>query len=332
MTARERVIRALTFGGPDRVPRQLWTLPGVAYFRDNELWRMRELFPDDIAGPRFTYAKSAKARGEQGRRGVYTDDWGCVWEAAEDGVIGEIKRPILEDWADLPKIAPPWEILAADWGSVAARDDAEAFLLAGTTVRPFERLQFLRGSENLFLDMAYGVAEFFRLRDLVHEFFLAEIERWSAADVDGVSFMDDWGSQRALLISPAMWRAYFKPLYKEYCDLLHGRGKYVFFHSDGCIREIFPDLIEIGIDAVNSQLFCMDLEELAREYKGRITFWGEIDRQHLLPFGSPGEVKEGVRRVRRALDDGRGGVIAQCEWGVNDPFENIRAVFEAWME
>jgi hypothetical protein len=75
----------------------------------------------------------------------------------------------------------------------------------------------------------------------------------------------------------------------------------------------------------------MDIEELAK-YKGKITFWGEIDRQHLLPFATPDQVKEGVRRVRRSLGDGRGGVIAQCEWGIKDPATNIAAVFEAWNE
>ncbi|MDP2991043.1 MAG: methyltransferase, partial [Kiritimatiellota bacterium] len=68
------------------------------------------------------------------------------------------------------------------------------------------------------------------------------------------------------------------------------------------------------------------------EHKGKITFWGEIDRQHLLPFDTPAHVKEAVRRVRRALDDGHGGVIAECEWGIKDPAANIAAVFEAWNE
>jgi hypothetical protein len=74
----------------------------------------------------------------------------------------------------------------------------------------------------------------------------------------------------------------------------------------------------------------MNIEDLGAKYKGKITFWGEIDRQHLLPFGTPEQVKEGVRRVRRALDDACGGVIAQCEWGIKDPAENVAAVFEAW--
>ena len=97
------------------------------------------------------------------------------------------------------------------------------------------------------------------------------------------------------------------------------------------IEAVFGDLIEVGMDAINSQLFCMDIEGLAQRYKGKVTFWGELDRQHLLPFGTPDEVRAGVARVRRALDDGSGGVIAQCEWGKNNPPENIRAMYEAWL-
>jgi len=208
--------------------------------------------------------------------------------------------------------------------------ETDKFVKVGTEVRPFERMQFLRGTENLFLDLAYGVREVFILRDMLHNFFLKEMEMWAKTDVDGVSFMDDWGSQNSLLISPKLWREFFKPLYKDYCDILHSHNKFVFFHSDGHIEAIYPDLIEIGIDAINSQLFCMNIEELGRRYKGKITFWGEIDRQYILPFGTVEEVKSAVRRVRKALDTGRGGVIAQCEWGVKDPRENIEAVFEEW--
>jgi hypothetical protein len=196
----------------------------------------------------------------------------------------------------------------------------------------FERMQFLRGSEALYMDLGYGVSELFKLRDMINDFFLREIELWCKTDVDGIRFFDDWGAQRSLLMSPKMWREIFKPLYAEYCRLIHGAGKFVFVHSDGHIDAIIPDLIEIGVDALNAQLFCMDIEELGRKYKGNITFWGEIDRQRLLPYGEPEEIREAVGRVRQALDTGHGGVIAQLEWGKPDPRENIEAAYEAWLE
>lgn len=332
MTPRERVFSSLERRRPDRAPRDLWFLPGVPLHRAEELERLRALWPSDFASPDFRLAPGLKARGEPSRRGRYTDDWGCEWDVYEDGVVGEIKHPPLADWAALARLRPPEEILRTDWGSASRRGGTDRFLLAGTTVRPFERMQFLRGSENLLLDMGWADARFLALRDLVHAFHMEELSHWARTDVDGLSFMDDWGTQTALLVSPQMWREWFKPLYRQYVGLIHAAGKKAFFHSDGMIRAIIPDLVEIGVDALNCQLFCMDIEEIGRQLKGRIAFWGEIDRQRLLPFGTPEEVRAAVRRVRRALDDGTGGVIAQCEWGLRDPFENVAAVYEAWME
>jgi hypothetical protein len=334
MTSRERVIRALRFEHPDRAPRHLWTLPGIAMFRAGELAVVHSRFSDDFAGPDAQYGRAERSRGIPNQVGVYTDEWGCTWEVLQPGVIGEVKGAPLDDWAALAHYRPPDEILEnADFSRVnASCAQSDKFILAGTTVRPFERMQFIRGTEKLYIDLAYGTAELFTLRDMVHEFFMRELELWIKTDVDAISFMDDWGAQHRLLISPQMWRDVFKPLYADYVNLIHSAGKFAFMHSDGHIAAIYPDLIEIGVDALNSQLFCMDIEALGQAYRGKITFWGEIDRQGLLPFGTPDAVKAGVRRVRRALDDGSGGVIAQCEWGNDVPIENVAAVFEAWLE
>jgi uroporphyrinogen decarboxylase len=334
MTSRERVRRTLRFEKPDRAPRDLWALPGVVNFRKGEYEALGARFPSDFGGSGAKYGPSDRARGDCLKVGDYVDDWGVVWTNAQAGIVGEIKRPILADDAALAAYRLPWEMLEkADFSRVDETcAKSEKFIKPGTTCRPFERLQFLRGSEQLYVDLGYGTPGVLKLLSRLHEFYVREFEMWAATAVDGVSFMDDWGSQNALLISPDMWREIFKPLYAEYCRILHKAGKFVFFHSDGNISAIYPDLIEIGVDAVNSQLFCMDIEDLGRKHRGKITFWGEIDRQHLLPFGTVEEVKAGVRRVRRALDDGRGGLIAQCEWGIKDPAENVAAVFEAWDE
>lgn len=332
MKSRERVCRTLRFQRPDRAPRDLWYLPGIRMFRQAELDRVLDRFPPDVTGPDASYGRGERSRGTPNVVGTYVDEWGCEWQVAEPGVIGEVKNPPLADWSALDTYRLPYEVLRnADLSRV---DDGcsrtDRFVLAGTLIRPFERLQFLRGSQNLFLDLAHGPAELYRLRDMLHEFALQELELWCATAVDGISWMDDWGTMRGLLISPQTWREFFKPLYAEYCRIIHAAGKFAFFHSDGNIEAIIPDLIECGVDALNSQLFCMDLEGIAARHRGRITFWGELDRQHVLPFGTPEEVRQAVFRVRRALDSGAGGVFAQFEWGNDVPVENVVAAFEAW--
>jgi uroporphyrinogen decarboxylase len=332
MTPRERLIRTLNHEPVDRAPRDLWALPGVFMTQASEHAKMLERFPRDFANPKMTYGQGKRIRGTFGELGEYIDAWGSVWRAAEPGVAGEVKAPPLADWSRLASYTPPTEILdEADFSQVnESCGRTDHFVLAGADVRPFERLQYLRGTENLFMDLAYGVRELDQLTTMVHEFFCRELEMWVSTDVDGISFADDWGTQITLLIAPDMWRSVFKPLYRDYCDIIRGSGKKVFMHSDGQISSIYPDLIEIGVDALNSQLFCMDIEQLGADYRGKITFWGEIDRQHILPFGTPDDVRAAVRRVRSVLDNNTGGVIAQCEWGINVPAENIAAVFEEW--
>ena len=357
MESRERVYRTLKFEKPDRIPRDLWTLAAIPMFRSDELKAVVERFPVDIvlptdpAGPSvsthnpngkslgeadlvFRYGATDTVQGTPYAKGTYVDEWGVPWQVGEDGVKGEVKVPLLEEWGHLDHFKLPWRVLnEANWEDVnRICAHTSKFVVTPWHINLFERMQFLRGTEALFMDLAYGVPEVYRLRDMLHEFFIKEIEAWCKTDVDGIRFADDWGTQKALLISPKMWRALFKPLYAEYCAMIHRAGKFVFMHSDGHIATILPDLIEIGVDALNSQLFCMDIENVVAQYKGKLSFWGELDRQWILPFGNPEDVRQGVRRVRQALDTGHGGVIAQFEWGKDVSRQNVESAFEAWLE
>ncbi len=334
MLSRERVIRTLNHQPVDRAPRDLWSTPHTWMFRQDEMDRLMAVYPLDFAGPRCRYGPALRARGEVAQPGQYTDAWGAVWEVAEPGVVGEVKHPILADWSALAHYQPPWELLdEADLSEVnASCAETSSFVKVGTQAQPFERIQFLRGTENVFLDLAYGSRELDRLIEMLHEFYCREMTMWAATDVDAVSISDDWGSQSALLISPTLWRKKFKPLYSEYCRIAKSAGKYVFFHTDGFTEAIYPDLIEVGVDAINSQLFCMNIEELGRLYNGKVTFWGELDRQYTLPFGTEEEVRASVRRVRSALDTGNGGVIAQFSWEKGTTFENANAAFDEWLK
>jgi len=333
MTGRERVIKALEFKTPDRVPGHLWRLPGAKTFRQDDIRRVLEKYPEDITVLDFNYGRGKRAKGTRYKHNqAATDEWGCRWYVAEDGLAGEVKDHPLKDISDVESLRAPYEILdGADFPKVNAMcGQTETFTLAWTTVRPFERMQFLLGTEKLFVELMYAPGQLYLLRDIIHDFYMEELKRWVQTDVDGISFMDDWGSQQSLLISPQLWRDFFKPLYKDYCDLIHSKNKHAFFHSDGYIEPILADLIEVGIEAVNSQLFCMDIEDIGRKYKGMITFWGEIDRQHILSFGTKQQVTDAVKRVKNALWMPEGGIIAQCELGLKGPVENVETVFKTW--
>jgi uroporphyrinogen decarboxylase len=350
ISPRDLVRSTIEFQSPGRRPRDPWILPSVVTDQSEVVRQfLADFRPDFTSVTGGTYGVS-KYHHELGvSRGTYPgtwgfhsmrvplsnssflDSWGCVWEVSQPGTIGEVKKPILDDWSEMDSWEPPSELLnEADLSevndTVAATD---LFVRVGTEVRPFERMQFLRGTANVLMDMAYGDERLTRLRDMLHNFYCRELEMWCNTDVDGLAFMDDWGSQDRLLISPEVWRTFLKPLYRDYIDIIHGAGKYALLHTDGQIMQIFPDLVEIGVDVINSQLFCMDIEEIGRQFKGKITFWGEIDRQQILPSSDPMRAREAVRRINRSLESD-GGVIAQCEWGSDVPEENMRAVFEEW--
>ncbi|MCX7934194.1 MAG: methyltransferase [Planctomycetota bacterium] len=333
-TSRELVRRALKFERPARVPRDLWALPWAEKRYAEDLARLRARYPADISGPPNVYRPAARRRGDPYAVGEYVDEWGCVFTNIHEGVIGEVKEPILADMDRWQEIKPPAEVLPEDWPQARAIVNracaaSDKFITSGCCPRPWERLQFLRGTVNAMMDVMDPDARVRGLLRRIHEYYLRECEFWVSTDIDALTFMDDWGGQRQILIPPAVWRDLFKPMYKDYCDLAHSRGKFAFMHSDGYIAEIYPDLIAIGVDALNSQLFCMDLAALARIAKGRITFWGEIDRQHVMT-ATPEKGRAAVREVARHLYDPRGGIIAHFEIGPGANPEVAFAIYEEW--
>ena len=335
LTPREIVTSCLRFETPERMPRDLWLLPWAAAHHPDTVAELARRYPSDFGDPPGVYRPSPRIEGDVYAVGTCTDGWGCVFANIQEGVHGEVRDPVLKDIADWRSVEPPYETLPAAWDR--ARDEVnrhcastDKFVRAGCCPRPWERLQFLRGSENTMIDIMTPGAGARDLLRRIHEFYLTELEFWVSTDVDAIYFMDDWGAQNQLLIPPDLWREMFKPLYRDYCELARTHDKFVFMHSDGHISEIYEDLIEMGVNALNSQLFCMDLEDLERRAKGRITFWGEIDRQHVLPSSDPQVGREAVRRVARHLYDPRGGIIAQFEFGAGASPATALAIFDEW--
>ena len=321
----------LEFNRPQRVPRDLWTLPWAEDHYPEMIQRLRREYPPDIVTAPGFYHQELPVTGSPYKRGIFVDPWGCVFENIQDGIIGEVKKPIVNDWGQLDEVHVPREKLSIDRDCINNFcRQTDRFVKAGQLARPFEQLQFMRGTERLYMDLIDMPEGLCRMIDMMHRFYLDEMTAWAETEVDALMIMDDWGSQDSMLISPDMWRRLFKPLYREYVEVAHAQGKYLLMHSDGHIIDIYPDLIEIGVDAVNSQIFCMGVDQLAA-FAGKITFWGEIDRQRMLPHGTTDEVGHAVDRVFDTLYRD-GGVIAQCEFGPGADPDNVLTVFRRWEE
>jgi hypothetical protein len=340
MTSRELVARTLEFKNPEgTVPRDLWTLPWANNNHGTALEKILLDYPPDIVqvpDSYKVYAEKPINSGNVYEEGESRDEWGVIFKNIQRGLHGEVKAPIVraedENWEDLSAVHIPEELLSLDTAKVNEFcASTDKFVLSSDLARPFERIQFLRGTEMLFYDLAQKNEGMLKMLKQIHEFYCRLAELWCGnTDIDGFFAMDDWGSQRSLLINPADWVKYFKPLYKDYADIAHKYGKKMFFHSDGFTLDIISHLIELGYDAVNLQIFCIGIENISK-FKGKITFWGEMDRQHLLSTGTLEEVDAAVRRVHSAVWS-NGGAIAQCEFGAGAKPENVRQVYKSWAD
>lgn len=334
MTSRELVKATLNFENRSgRVPRQIWTLPWAEENAGKMLKKIQTEFPDDIVTAPTILKKPTIACGDAYAVEESTDDWGCKFTNIHRGVIGEVKEPLVEDedWDDWENIHIPVELLDFDVEQVNAFcKNTDKFVIAGACPRPFEQLQFIRTTPEFYMDLVDPPANMLKFMEKMYAFYCELLEKWAKTDVDALNFMDDWGSQNGLLINPMAWEKYFRPFYQEFIQIAYRNGKKTFMHSDGNTLDIYPRLIDLGLDAFNSQIFCMGLENLEK-YKGKITFWGEIDRQHLLPEGSKEDIVRAVKEVKERLWD-HGGCIAQCEFGPGAKEENVYTVFETWSQ
>lgn len=326
MNSRMVVEKTLNFDSPSRIPRHIWLLPWAEENHPDIVKKIALQFPDDVVHAPVIFRKSLNTKGGKYTLGEYIDEWGCKFINNQSGVIGIVEEALVASWEDVANLTTPEAALSVDREAVNSFcSSTEKFVLAGMWQRPFERFQFLRTTEQALMDFAFQPPELFDLLDKIHQHYCKEIEVWARTDVDAITLMDDWGMQQGLLMSPAIFREIFKPMYQEYVSIAKSYNKYVFMHSDGNIFEIIEDLIDVGIDALNSQVFCMDMNALRDRYRGRITFWGEIDRQNILAYGSAEDVVKAVHTVYENLYQ-EGGLIAECEFGPGAKPENIITV------
>ena len=147
---------------------------------------------------------------------------------------------------------------------------------------------------------------------------------------DGIIFSDDWGDQRGVIIGPHLWREFIKPRVKQLYAKVHAAGKMIFQHTCGNVFDIIPDLIEIGLDCLQSlQPEAMPVYAVKKLYGRSLRLWGGLGTQQLLPFGTPDKIRAEIRKLRDNLGKDGGYIFSSSKPIFHDvPIQNVLAFIE----
>lgn len=235
-------------------------------------------------------------------KGIQYDIWGVGWDLVLTEGFHFRFHP-LEDSEDLTKynIPTPSEDFLRSLKGVSENNKKEYFILFDQGWTLFERGWMLRGLENFLLDFYYRKKEVIYLLDGIVEFHLQMAEKiLNLGIIDGIYTGDDIGTQRGMLISPDMWRKFFKKRYKKLWSKYKEKDIVIFHHSCGNIIEVVPDMIDIGLDVLTPiQPEAMEPALLSKEFGKYLSFMGGISTQTTLPYGTPKDVeKEVISRIK----------------------------------
>jgi len=358
MNSKERVLTSLGHREPDRVPLDYWATPEVdsLLIEKLEVANREELLQKFQVDLRYLYLdyqdegfqrlvdNSIHKRLDNGR---WVDLWGVVRKEVKwgQGQYLEVVKSPLENANSLEEIEnyqfPDLDRFSySSLMSECTRYKDYGLIYSGdrlTTRTSIFKLPFyLRGMENFLTDLMLNPQMAEALIEKLTQFFLEHNKRIFEVvgnEIDIFLLGDDFGAENALLISPRIFRKFFKPKLKELFSFPKQYGIKVALHSDGAIKELIPDLLDIGLDILNPiQPLAKDMapEEIKKEFGKALTLHGCIDVQKLLPRSKPEEIKEKVKRYAHTLGEGGGVILAPAHNLQADiPLENIVSLYEA---
>jgi len=333
MTRRERVLTSLRHRQPDRCPHHIsFTQPAreilAAHVGEENLERELD---NHLAiagvGPPGAWREVAAD--------IWEDEFGVRWDRTVDRDIGTVTGCVLSEprlaGYSFPDPDDPARFAALPQFIEQSRD---LFVMVSIGFSLFERAWTLRGMENLFLDMIEHPDFVEELLDAILDFNLAIIGNAMEFEVDAMRFGDDWGQQRGLLMGAPFWRRFLKPRLARMYGAVRDAGKVVCIHSCGDVTEVFPDLVEIGVEIFNPfQPEVMDVGWMKQTYGDRMTFYGGISLQQTLPHGTPGDVRAEVRDRIASVGENGGYILSPSHDVTRDvPVANMMAMIQAIRE
>jgi len=348
LTPRKRTLMALNHHEPDRVPMDLGggatTIQAKAYEElkkvigfskptkcftryhvepDSEILELLEIDTRYIRIKRPDSWQLIMDKDES-----YYDEWGILWQKPLNGlywsmVSAPLKKGTLEELKQYnwPNARDSGRVKGLRQETLSLHKESKYCIVADIPVAAgiLDLCWFLRGMENFFVDLLlnpkYALKLIESVTEMQKELYTVYLEKIGDL-IDVIVTGDDLGIQNSLMINPVTYRKMIKPFQKDLINHIKNLTKAkLFFHSCGAIREVIPDLIEIGVEILNpvqTTASGMNPRELKREFGQDLVFWGAIDTQRVLPFGTPKEVEELACKRIAELGKGGGYVLAPC--------------------
>jgi uroporphyrinogen decarboxylase len=342
MTSKERVLCALSWQEPDRVPIQVYLTPEIHHLLDEYFGgkSVIERLGVDFRGVGAKYrGKTKRSRG-----GIRFDMWGAGYRRVENATGGFYDEAVIQPLADLKTMddvrAYPWpEPDDCDYATIGeqcrrVRNYAITCMGAGTPdiVNGVSRG---RGMERVLMDIVtrdeVGLAVIDKRVDFGYEVARRTLEA-GKGKIDILALGEDLGHQYGRMVSPKDFDEVFRPRLQRFIDLGHDYGARVMLHSCGDTHEIMPTLIEMGLDvldAMQPEPPGMNPEKIRAMCKGKLAFCGLISTQQTLPFGTEEECRAEARHRIDVIGKGGGYIFAPAHAiQAGTPLRNVLAVFE----
>lgn len=344
MSSRENLLRTVEMRRPEWIPCLVW--PPQATWH-----KYREKLEDLIIQHTSIFGDYERGRhdfddfGVQRKGSNYIDEWGCLWYYLISGLAGQVVGHPLEDWSAIDHFEPPNLVELGGppqsggppletWDE--ARNRIEEEKRQGNPTYGmvphdslFLRVLDLRGFKNFLIDSITQPRELQKLIGVVTEYNMELIKRWLDIGVDVMYFGDDLGTQTGPMINPKAFRELFIPAYAKMFGVCLNGGVHVYLHSDGRVIEVVQDLTRAGVDILNIQDRVNGIENIAKACKGKVCIDLDIDRQNLLPFGTPKQIERHIKEAVAKLGSEQGGLMLTAGLYPDAPLTNIDALCRA---
>ncbi|NOY83184.1 MAG: hypothetical protein GXP31_19495 [Kiritimatiellaeota bacterium] len=332
--SRQRMLDAFQYTAPDQIPVVYHPSPAGLHVHGEKLLELFRRHPPDnpITFESVPHPAPETVDAHGNYHELRKDAWGTVWEFRIFGIQGHPCEYPFPDWDAAARYEfPPIPTSAALQAEKHRIEELKKeYLVFRGGVSIFERLHALRPMDEALIDLHAGTPALYRFLERLMAYWLRMIDVWLTLDVDVVTFGDDWGTQTAPLISPALFRRVFRPRYEVLFEPIKRTGKRVFFHSCGRLGPILDDLLELGVDGFWPQLACYDERELARACREHgVAMYIHPDRQRLVPLGTPAEIDARIRQYAERYRAMGGGGIFYVEMENDAPWENVRTLIES---